>query len=111
MVNYPNSPPTDTVDVLHGVEVPDPYRWLEDLDAEQTRAWIEAQNALTFDYLGQLPARARKTQAAIAAAAATARKTSTAQPPRGGRAASSRTSRSSGSADMAPPRGRPAAGR
>ena len=57
MLKYPDSPRTDTVDALHGVEVPDPYRWLEDLDSEQTRAWIEAQNALTFDYLGQIPAR------------------------------------------------------
>jgi len=59
MPEYPDSPRTDTVDVLHGVEVPDPYRWLEDLDSEQTRAWIEAQNALTSDYLGQIPARER----------------------------------------------------
>jgi prolyl oligopeptidase len=45
------------VDVLHGVTVPDPYRWLEELDSAQTRQWIEAENELTFSYLEQTPAR------------------------------------------------------
>jgi prolyl oligopeptidase len=36
--------------------VPDPYRWLEEIDSQQTRAWIAAQNQVTFDYLGQIPA-------------------------------------------------------
>ncbi len=56
-LDYPSSPRTDQVDVLHGVEVPDPYRWLEDIDSQQTRDWIAAQNQVTFDYLGRLPAR------------------------------------------------------
>jgi prolyl oligopeptidase len=60
MLNYPPSYPDPTVvDIYHGQAVPDPYRWLEDLDSEQTRAWIEAQNQLTFDYLRQIPARQR----------------------------------------------------
>ena len=46
--SYP--PPPDTrietvTDVLHGVEIPDDYRWLEEQDAPETRAWIEDQNA------------------------------------------------------------------
>jgi len=56
-LEYPTSPRTDTVDVLHGVEVPDPYRWLEEIDSEQTKAWIAAQNEVTFGVLGQIPAR------------------------------------------------------
>lgn len=59
MFPFPNSPRGPVVDVLHGVEVPDPYRWLEELDTPDTRAWIEAQNKLTFDYLAQVPARDR----------------------------------------------------
>ena len=58
-MKYPESPRIDHVDLLHGVEVPDPYRWLEELDSEQTQAWVAAQNELTFGYLGQIPARER----------------------------------------------------
>jgi prolyl oligopeptidase len=42
--------------------VADPYRWLENTDNPQTRAWVKAQNALTFGYLEKLPARARLKQ-------------------------------------------------
>ncbi len=51
-------PPTrqcDQVDDYHGTLVADPYRWLEDLNSPETRAWIEAQNDVTFGYLGRLP--------------------------------------------------------
>ena len=61
-LDYPNSPRVDHVDILHGTRVPDPYRWLEDLDAERTQAWIAAQNEVTFGYLEQIPARARIAQ-------------------------------------------------
>ena len=56
-LDYPETARTDTVDILHGIEVPDPYRWLEEIDSEQTQAWIADQNRLTFDYLAQIPAR------------------------------------------------------
>jgi prolyl oligopeptidase len=54
---YPASPRQSQVDVYHGVEVADPYRWLEDPQSAETQAWIEAQNQLTFGYLAQLPGR------------------------------------------------------
>src|SRR4029078_8009602 len=40
-----------------GVKVADPYRWLEDLDSPETRAWVEAENKLTFGYLESIPQR------------------------------------------------------
>ena len=55
-------PPTrrdDVVDILHGVEVPDPYRWLEAGDAPEVQQWVAAQNAHTREALDALPDRAR----------------------------------------------------
>src|SRR3990172_2229436 len=56
-LTYPNTRKADIVDNYHGINVADPYRWLEDPDSEETRAWIEAQNQLTFSYLEKIPAR------------------------------------------------------
>jgi prolyl oligopeptidase len=56
-LNYPESKKIDHVDDYHGMKVADPYRWLEDLDSADTRAWVEAQNKLTFAYLNEIPAR------------------------------------------------------
>lgn len=44
-------------EVIHGVEVVDPYRWLEDRKSPETRAWIEAQNKYTQSILARLPGR------------------------------------------------------
>jgi prolyl oligopeptidase len=54
---YPAAPTADVVDILHGVPVADPYRPLEDVDAPGTKSWVEAENALTFGWLGAIPAR------------------------------------------------------
>ncbi|HEX6862151.1 MAG TPA: prolyl oligopeptidase family serine peptidase, partial [Thermoanaerobaculia bacterium] len=54
---YPASPKVDQVDDYHGVQVPDPYRWLEDPDSAETRAWVEAQNKVTSAYLEAIPER------------------------------------------------------
>ncbi len=56
---YPAAAKVDVVDDYHGTTVADPYRWLEDVDSEQTRAWVAAQNELTYGYLAKLPARER----------------------------------------------------
>jgi prolyl oligopeptidase len=57
MPTYPDSRSTDLVETLHGEEVADPYRWLEDGDAPETRLWTDRQNALTESYLSAVPAR------------------------------------------------------
>ncbi len=58
-MNYPPTPREDLVETIHGVPVADPYRWLEDLDSERTRAWIAAQNELTAGWLAAVPERER----------------------------------------------------
>ncbi len=55
--NYPLSKQTENCDRLFGVEVKDPYRWLENPDSEATKAWVKAQNEVTFGYLSQLEVR------------------------------------------------------
>src|SRR5690606_34986896 len=57
-LTYPASPRGDTYDDYHGTRVADPYRWLEDNESAETRAWIEAQNEVTQAYLAEIPARA-----------------------------------------------------
>lgn len=56
---YPASKKVDQVDTYHGVRVSDPYRWLEDGDSAETKAWIDEQNKLTTKYLDTIPQRAR----------------------------------------------------
>ena len=61
-ISVPPPPPTEAreiVETLHGVEVRDPYRWLEDQESPATRAWIDAQNDYTDTVLGMLPGRER----------------------------------------------------
>ena len=56
-LNYPAAPTSNQVDDYHGTKVSDAYRPLEDPDSAPTRAWIEAENKLTFSYLEKIPAR------------------------------------------------------
>jgi protease II len=54
---------TDAVtETVHGVTIHDPYRWLEDQQSPDTRAWIDAQNAYTRSVLDPLPGRAAITK-------------------------------------------------
>ena len=54
---YPIAKTGNQVDDYHGTKVNDPYRWLEDVDSVDTRAWIEAENKVTFQHLATIPGR------------------------------------------------------
>ena len=56
-LTYPTISKSDQIDNYHGTVVADPYRALEDPDTEETKAWVEAQNQVTFSYLNEIPAR------------------------------------------------------
>jgi prolyl oligopeptidase len=60
MQQPPAHPPTRKVSVsenLHGVQITDPYRWLENADSPEVRAWVEQQNHFTEGFLSTLPGR------------------------------------------------------
>ena len=56
-VQYPETKKCDTVDNYFSTAVPDPYRWLEDDYSEETANWVKAQNAVTQQFLSQIPYR------------------------------------------------------
>lgn len=58
-LTYPATRKAEVVDDFFGTKVADPYRWLEDDNCAETKAWVEAQNKLSSAYLGQIPGRAR----------------------------------------------------
>ncbi|MFA7615257.1 MAG: prolyl oligopeptidase family serine peptidase [Weeksellaceae bacterium] len=55
--SYPDTKKTDQTDTFFGVEVKDPYRWLEDDLSADTKKWVVVENKLTFGYLDQIPFR------------------------------------------------------
>jgi prolyl oligopeptidase len=54
---YPAARRADQADDYFGTRVADPYRWLEDVDSPETRAWVEAERQVTGRYLAALPER------------------------------------------------------
>jgi prolyl oligopeptidase len=56
-LNYPPAARGNQVDVYHGVSIADPYRWLEDTDSPETKAWVEAENKVTEAFLATIPER------------------------------------------------------
>src|SRR5437762_1334219 len=56
-VPYPLTRAESKVETLHGVQVADPYRWLEEGDNPEVQAWVEKQNAFTRSMLDKLPGR------------------------------------------------------
>ncbi len=59
---YPSAPRGTQVDDYHGVRVPDPYRWLEDIDSAQTRDWVTAEGALSREFLDSIGGRESMTR-------------------------------------------------
>ncbi|MCK5116776.1 MAG: S9 family peptidase [Candidatus Aegiribacteria sp.] len=55
--DYPPAPPGEVIDDYFGTAVPDPYRWLENVDSEQTMEWIEGQNRVWSEFLDNIPVR------------------------------------------------------
>ena len=54
---YPSTRRVSQVDDYHGSSIADPYRWLEDTDSPETKAWVQEQNKVTFGYLSTIPER------------------------------------------------------
>src|SRR5437588_1858796 len=54
-VHYPDAHTVDQVDSYFGTKVPDPYRWMENVDAPEVKAWVDAENELTHSILNSVP--------------------------------------------------------
>ncbi len=57
LVNYPTTKKDTVIDTYFGTDVPDAYRWLEDDKSDETAAWVQTENKVTFNYLDQIPYR------------------------------------------------------
>ena len=58
-LKYPETKKVPHVDNYFGTEVPDPYRWLEDMESAEVKDWVNAQNEVTFNYLDIIPYRSK----------------------------------------------------
>lgn len=56
-ISYPQTRKTDVKDDYHGTSIADPYRWLEDDNSAETKAWVTEENTLTQSYLAKIPFR------------------------------------------------------
>ncbi len=54
---YPKTNKIDIADTYFGNTINDPYRWLEDDRSAETKAWVEAENKVTQNYLNRIPFR------------------------------------------------------
>ena len=51
LISYPESRTVPFIETLHGTEISDPYRWLEDFTGDEANAWAEKQNAFTQTFI------------------------------------------------------------
>lgn len=56
-LTYPPTKKVDVSDNYFGTTIADPYRWLEDDNSEETKNWVQQQNAITSTYLSGIPYR------------------------------------------------------
>lgn len=56
-LNYPETKTVSQKDNYHGIEIKDPYRWLEDDNSPEVKEWVKEQNNFTSDYLSRIPYR------------------------------------------------------
>jgi prolyl oligopeptidase len=56
-LSYPAASRDNVIADYHGVKVPDPYRWMENIDSPDTRKWVEAEGKLSREYLDAIPGR------------------------------------------------------
>ena len=59
VLRYPQARKSDRVDTYFGTQVPDPYRWMEDVGSSEVKQWVDAENKLTQGFLAEVPARER----------------------------------------------------
>ncbi len=59
MLHYPPAHLSNQIDTYFNTPIPDPYRWMEDLDSPDLKTWVDAENALTQSFLADVPARDR----------------------------------------------------
>jgi prolyl oligopeptidase len=58
-MTYPPTRKSDQIDDYHGMNVADPYRWLEDDNSAETAEWVKEENQVTAGYLAKIPYRAQ----------------------------------------------------
>ena len=64
-IQYPKTHTVEQIDDYFGAKVPDPYRWMEDVDSTDVKTWVDAENVLTHHYLSTAPRAASKMHARL----------------------------------------------
>ena len=57
LLKYPSTKTIPFVETIHGTEISDPYRWLEDFTSDEAKIWVDQQNAFTKKFIIESPAK------------------------------------------------------